>query len=741
MISQFEEAMRHETYIQRLASGISNARIDPAYVDINALVLRMLDGYSSDMPMRELYALQKEITAAIEKKLTPMWNKVTADLGETATYEAGYQSATIAAIANVQAAAISAASIEAKINKPLILGQGAGKTIGFWPEYVAGNKAGLYDLVDKQIRNARRDQPALTREQLVTNLVGTKKAGYTDGLIPQKGRTWARNLVETGMSHYANAARDACADTFGDSIEGKVFSNVFDNRTTPQCLHHGQEAHAGKVYARNDPKAPRIPLHMRCLLGDTKITSSGSITGVSKRVFKGKVVTIKTKSGSEITVTKNHPILTSRGWVAAQEIKLEDKLFKELISYPIIGFNGYDYGVEPTIENIFESFTASGKVSTMEVELSPPEFHGDCSDNEVGIIATDILLAEEIDSCIAKHSSKRIFIFGIVCYSALKSSFCNFAFMLKRKILPFYPKTIFNGHCPFVFDACEFHSLSLLRRSVSNIYAKLNKSFFGKNWAKIKLIANKLKPLSPAVDFENVREQGLYSSSGCHSTLLRSISNFNPCIDQDLSYGVVATIEALRYLIDSQPARIISDDIVGIFFTDYDGHVYNLQTLSETYSASGIVTHNCRSLWIMKIKGVDPFGGTRASVGGNRGTESANEFEDRNAKLAKQRADRAAKRAEGEDTPETASKVRYKGKKDADIFNPGQIDADISPQKFFERQPDWWIKSNLGATRAKLFREGGLTIDKFTDKDGNFLTLKQMRELDEYSPYFKKAGL
>lgn len=402
--------MRHETYIQRLASGIANERIDPAYIDISALVLRMLDGYSSDMPMRELYALQKEITAAIEKKLTPMWDKITSDLGETATYEAGYQSNTIAAIANVQAAAISAASIEAKINRPLILGQGSSATIGLWPEYVAGNKSGLYDLVDKQIRIARVENQ--TREQVVKTLVGTKKAGYTDGLITDKGRRWAQNLVETGMSHYANAARDACADTFGKVLEGKIFSNVFDNRTTAQCLHHGQQAHAGKVYKRDDPKAPRIPLHQRC-----------------------------------------------------------------------------------------------------------------------------------------------------------------------------------------------------------------------------------------------------------------------------------------------------------------------------------------RSLWIYVIKGVDPFGGTRASVGGNKGAAAANEFDARNSKLAKQRADRAEKRAEGEDTPETASKVRYKGKKDAGMFDPGQIDADISPQQFFERQPDWWVKSNLGAKRAKLFREGGLPIDKFVDKDGNFLTLKEMAALDEYSPYFKRAGV
>lgn len=45
----------------------------------------------------------------------------------------------------------------------------------------------------------------------------------------------------------------------------------------------------------------------------------------------------------------------------------------------------------------------------------------------------------------------------------------------------------------------------------------------------------------------------------------------------------------------------------------------------------------------------------------------------------------------------------------------------------------------LGATRAKLFREGGLTVDRFTNRVGDEFTLDELRQYD--SEAFRKAGL
>jgi len=34
--------------------------------------------------------------------------------------------------------------------------------------------------------------------------------------------------------------------------------------STPYCLHHGQQAHEGKIYKLDDQSAPRIPGHINC---------------------------------------------------------------------------------------------------------------------------------------------------------------------------------------------------------------------------------------------------------------------------------------------------------------------------------------------------------------------------------------------------------------------------------------------------------------------------------------------
>ena len=63
------------------------------------------------------------------------------------------------------------------------------------------------------------------------------------------------------------------------------------------------------------------PLGFRCFLPETKI--DGASHGAIKRFYSGKIVKLVTKSGRELRVTANHPILTSRGWVIAELIKQE----------------------------------------------------------------------------------------------------------------------------------------------------------------------------------------------------------------------------------------------------------------------------------------------------------------------------------------------------------------------------------------------------------------------------------
>jgi SPP1 gp7 family putative phage head morphogenesis protein len=75
--------------------------------------------------------------------------------------------------------------------------------------------------------------------------------------------------------------------------------------------------------------------------------------------------------------------------------------------------------------------------------------------------------------------------------------------------------------------------------------------------------------------------------------------------------------------------------------------------------------------------------------------------------------------------------------------NPGYVPADDSYYDWLKKQPAEFQNIAIGPTRGKLFREGGLTADRFAELNlgRNFepLTLAEMRAIEPEA--FKRAGL
>ena len=140
----------------------------------------------------------------------------------------------------------------------------------------------------------------------------------------------------------------------------------------------------------------------------------------------------------------------------------------------------------------------------------------------------------------------------------------------------------------------------------------------------------------------------------------------------------------------------------------------------------------CRSRYIPETRGMTGLEGTRTATGGNDGEEAADEFAKRESNLQKRRDNPNI-------TGETSSKVRYRGRKDAKIFDVSKVKATTEYESFFLDQPSWWQDSVFGPTRAKLVRSGGMKISQFNDMTGRQLTLKELRELDAEA--FRRAGL
>lgn len=200
-------------------------------------------------------------------------------------------------------------------------------------------------------------------------------------------------------------------------------------------------------------------------------------------------------------------------------------------------------------------------------------------------------------------------------------------------------------------------------------------------------------------------------------------------------------------------AQANSDLIQGrIFLATFDnrttltcrhfGTLHKIYELDDPATPRPPLHFSCRSVLSIVPIGFDPFDGTRAAVGGQEGQTAEELFNKKNDRLDARRETADEKRANGEtDVKEVPSKVTYSGRKDSSIFNAGQIDSHTTMDAWMRNQPDWFIESSLGKTRAKLFKDGGLTLDKFTDMNGKPLTLKQMKALDQYDAAFRKAQL
>lgn len=69
----------------------------------------------------------------------------------------------------------------------------------------------------------------------------------------------------------------------------------------------------------------------------------------------------------------------------------------------------------------------------------------------------------------------------------------------------------------------------------------------------------------------------------------------------------------------------------------------------------------------------------------------------------------------------------------------GQLDANTSFPKFFDKADTFFQKEWLGETRYKLYKEGNFPLSKFVDPLGKEYTIKELRELDIAT--FKRLGL
>ena len=105
--------------------------------------------------------------------------------------------------------------------------------------------------------------------QIVRRLIGTKAAGYSDGILSATRRD-ATAIVRTATNHVSNVARSYVWDANADIILVKVWTSTLDGRTSAIC--RARDGHAVPVGGRAlPPEVPALvpatatpPAHINC---------------------------------------------------------------------------------------------------------------------------------------------------------------------------------------------------------------------------------------------------------------------------------------------------------------------------------------------------------------------------------------------------------------------------------------------------------------------------------------------
>ena len=291
-----------------------------------------------------------------------------------------------------------------------------------------------------------------------------------------------------------------------------------------------------------------------CLLPGQRVLAP-NVTSVMRRSYEGEVFVLCTAAGHELSVTPEHPILTSNGWVAARLLQKGDDLFGGA-NINGFAFANEDERQQPSlIEDVFGAVGANRPV-TIAGCIVPAHFdrnHGvvDC---EVYTVRPDAALSANRDGEVCKEPNKVAFVrealvrnCHVLLTLLLSSTVPDFLITATDRLMAFF-RVCSSDLMRFLFRssfAPPFFGLSTLESAESGA---ITKAPFSVDYPKV---TGKLKG-------------AIFRPTGIGDDFSKRLS-----------------------------CRVERDQLVSIRRSFFRGHVYNLQTVEGWYEANGIITHNC----------------------------------------------------------------------------------------------------------------------------------------------------
>jgi hypothetical protein len=284
------------------------------------------------------------------------------------------------------------------------------------------------------------------------------------------------------------------------------------------------------------------PYRPNCVMPGT-VVSANDVGAVMRASYTGLKVSLTTVGGKHLAVTANHKLLTPRGWVAADSLRVGDDLVCSAAADGSVERIGSVVGHAHNGPSVIDQvFALAAKHGCAAVGTEGPDashyLHGDGAfvDGEIDVVPVDGALLRDTDASARKKLRKIMLRLARMQALGLPSECAVDEFIMVAR----------HATDGIVSSGRETGSLCFASAG-------------------------------------HAMEHSLTAVSGLDSTCVEVPSDCASC-----DTGTV------RDLLDRFATVVATDKIVDVGISDYAGHVYDLSTLSGGYVANGIISHNCR---------------------------------------------------------------------------------------------------------------------------------------------------
>jgi hypothetical protein len=356
--------------------------------------------------------------------------------------------------------------------------------------------------------------------------------------------------------------------------------------------HKGHGNHwvrEGVVYYYNRPPADGNPGYpYQCVLGGSNLDSSTFINTFYRRWYTGELTTLVLDNGVVLTATPNHPILTSEGFKAINDVDIRHDVINTMGKVGnCVENNIHSFNI--TFEQIFNAVSKCPAFSTSRGIGG--EFHGDITDKEIDVISCDralvyetyVISTEKIAKlglsntdmmlCRTLVSCDSNFIFFCKCLFPTLSSFMG-SFNLILTLL----RTKFTPFELFCLALCSSYNTANLK--VSSDYVSRNiKEFSDLIFAYAFLVKG----------FDALLIKQDFVKTGWNLPL-----NNNTTAFKMFSKSLWQSPQGRDDILKEHTTVYHINSVVDKSVRQFNGHVYNLETDSGLYHTEKIIKSNCR---------------------------------------------------------------------------------------------------------------------------------------------------